>query len=111
VWREYAENVAESITKGMRLIVTGRLKSRQYEHKDGGMRTVFEIDVEEVGPALRYATAQVTRTQKGSGGGGGGQQQQSPRRAPNDDPWASSNSRPSGGSDPWSTPTGEEPPF
>lgn len=62
VWRQYAENVAESLTKGMRVIVSGRLKQRSYETREGEKRTVVELDVEEVGPALRYATARVTRT-------------------------------------------------
>ncbi len=70
VWRQYAENVAESLQKGTRVIVSGRLKSRSYETREGEKRTVFEIDVDEVGPALRYATAKVTRTQGGGGGGG-----------------------------------------
>lgn len=74
VWRQYAENVAESLQKGMRVIVQGRLKSRSYETREGEKRTVFELDVEEIGPALRYATAKVTRTSGGGGGysGGGG---------------------------------------
>lgn len=89
VWRQYAENVAESLTKGMRVIVQGRLKQRSYETKEGEKRTVFEVDVEEVGPALRNATAKVTRIQRQGGGqqaqgygqqGGGGQ-------APTQDPW------------------------
>ncbi len=70
VWRQAAENVAESLQKGMRVIVQGRLKSRSYETREGERRTVFEIDVDEIGPALRYATAKVTRTSSGSGGGG-----------------------------------------
>jgi len=73
VWRQAAENVAESLQKGMRVIVQGRLKSRSYETREGERRTVFEIDVDEIGPALRYATAKVQRTS--SGGGGGGRQQ------------------------------------
>jgi single-strand DNA-binding protein len=88
VWRQAAENVAESLQKGMRVVVQGRLKSRQYETREGEKRTVFEIDVDEVGPSLKYATAKVTRTTRsggqdggGYGGGGGGGQQ---------DPWASS---------------------
>ena len=104
VWRQAAENVAESLQRGMRVIVQGRLKSRQYETREGEKRTVFEIDVEEVGPSLKSATAKVARAsrQGGAGGGfgggqqgggfGGGQQgggfgggQQS---APADDPWA-----------------------
>lgn len=71
VWRQYAENVAESLQKGMRVIVSGRLKSRSYETREGEKRTVFEVDVDEIGPALRYATAKVTRTTSGGGGGGG----------------------------------------
>ncbi len=87
VWRQYAENVAESLTKGTRVIVQGRLKQRSYETREGEKRTVVEMEVDDVGPALRYATAKVTRTQRGdsgfsggSGGSGGG--------APADDPWA-----------------------
>lgn len=71
VWRQAAENVAESLTKGMRVVVQGRLKSRSYETREGEKRTVFEVDVDEVGPSLRYATAKVTRTQGGGSGGGG----------------------------------------
>lgn len=83
VWRQAAENAAESLQRGMRVIVQGRLKSRSYETREGEKRTVFEIDVEEVGPSLRNATAKVTKTTRsGPGGsgasfGGGG-----------DDPWA-----------------------
>ncbi|QIK72409.1 single-stranded DNA-binding protein [Propioniciclava coleopterorum] len=73
VWRQAAENAAETLTKGMRVIVQGRLKSRSYETREGERRTVFEIEVDEVGPSLRYATAKVNRT---SGGGGGGYSQQ-----------------------------------
>ena len=85
VWRQAAENVAESLVKGMRVVVQGRLKQRQYETREGEKRTVYELDVEEVGPSLKYATAKVTRTTRqgaggGYSGGGGGQQQ--------DDPWA-----------------------
>lgn len=64
VWREQAENAAQTLTKGMRVIVTGRLKSRTFDTDEGGRRTVFEIDAEEVGPSLRYAAAQVTRAQR-----------------------------------------------
>lgn len=63
VWREAAENVAESLTKGMRVIISGRLKSRSYETKEGEKRTVIELEVDEVGPSLTFATAKVTRTQ------------------------------------------------
>ena len=72
VWRQYAENVAESLTKGMRVIVTGRLKQRSYETREGEKRTVFEVEVDDVGPALRNATAKVNRVQREGGGGGGG---------------------------------------
>jgi single-strand DNA-binding protein len=76
VWRDAAENVAESLGRGTRVIVSGRLKSRSYETKEGEKRTVIEMEVDEVGPSLRYASAKVTKTQRGSGGGGfgGGQQ-------------------------------------
>lgn len=72
VWREAAENVAESLTKGMRVIVQGRLKARSYDDRDGNRRTSWELDVDEVGPALKFATAKVTRAQRSGGGGGGG---------------------------------------
>lgn len=74
-WRDMAENIAESLTKGMRVIVTGNLKQRSYQTKEGENRTVYEIDVAEVGPSLRYATAQVNRAdrQGGQQGSGGGQ--------------------------------------
>jgi len=71
VWREAAENVAESLTKGMRVIVSGRLKSRSYETKEGEKRTVIELEVDEIGPSLRYANAKVNRTQRAGGGGAG----------------------------------------
>src|ERR1700710_2179043 len=71
VWREAAESVAESLTKGTRVIVTGRLVQRSYETREGEKRTVYELQVDEVGPSLRYATAKVTRTQRSGGGGGG----------------------------------------
>jgi single-strand DNA-binding protein len=71
VWRDAAENVAESLARGTRVIVSGRLKSRSYETKEGEKRTVVEMEVDEVGPSLRYATAKVNRTQRGGGGGGG----------------------------------------
>ncbi|WP_255949444.1 single-stranded DNA-binding protein [Streptomyces odontomachi] len=107
VWRQAAENVAESLQRGMRVIVQGRLKQRSYEDREGVKRTVYEIDVDEVGASLRNATAKVTKTagrggQGGYGGGpGGGQQggggswgggpgggQQQGGGAPADDPWA-----------------------
>ncbi|TKA11460.1 single-stranded DNA-binding protein [Actinacidiphila oryziradicis] len=73
VWRQAAENVAESLQRGMRVIVQGRLKQRSYEDREGVKRTVYELDVEEVGPALSRATAKVTKTTGGGGQGGGGQ--------------------------------------
>lgn len=110
VWREAAENVAESLTKGMRVIVTGRLKSRSYETKEGEKRTVIELEVDEIGPSLKYANAKVNRTQRsGNGGGssqgggfGGGQQ------AAQDDPWATPGVSSSSG---WGSGPDSEPPF
>ncbi len=117
VWRQYAENVAESLTKGTRVIVSGRLKSRSYETREGERRTVFEVDVDEVGPALRYATAQVTRTTRGGSGGGGGNWQGNQGggggQRPSD-PWGGSGSSGGdnrGGNDPWAQQQPEEPPF
>lgn len=134
IWREAAENVAESLTKGTRVIVSGRLKSRTYDTKEGEKRTVMELEVDEIGPSLRYANAKVNRTQRSGGQGGnnfgggnggnggnfggntggqggygggnfGGQQQQS---APASDPWAT----PGGGSQGWGAgPDNSEPPF
>ena len=91
VWRDAAENVAESLQRGTRVLVTGRLKSRSYETKEGEKRTVIEMEVDEVGPSLRYATAKVARTQRGqgSGGGFGGQGGQTGGYAGQEsDPWA-----------------------
>ncbi len=104
VWRQYAENVAESLTKGMRVIVTGRLKQRSYETREGEKRTVVEMDVDDVGPALKSATAKVNRVQRDGGGGfgGGSGGGSSSASASNDDPWASG---PSGGAG------FDEPPF
>lgn len=68
VWREFAEHVAGSLTKGMRVIATGRLKQRSYQDREGNNRTSIELDIDEIGPSLRYATAQVTRAANGSGG-------------------------------------------
>ncbi|MFD7412097.1 single-stranded DNA-binding protein [Kitasatospora purpeofusca] len=125
VWRQPAENVAESLQRGMRVIVQGRLRQRSYETKEGEKRTVFEVEVDEVGPSLRSATAKVTRANRSGGpggapggggfgggpqgggqgggnwGGGGGQQgggwggNSGGQSGPSDDPWASS--APSGG--------------
>jgi single-strand DNA-binding protein len=113
VWRQAAENVAESLQKGMRVIVQGRLRSRSYETRDGERRTVFEIDVDEIGPALRYATARVTRNASGSSQGGASRP---PAGGSGDDPWAGGAPTPAGarssqGSDPWATPQSDEPPF
>jgi single-strand DNA-binding protein len=72
VWRDAAENVAESLQRGSRVLVTGRLRSRTYDTKEGEKRTVIEMEVDEVGPSLRYATAKVAKTTRGGGGGGGG---------------------------------------
>jgi single-strand DNA-binding protein len=72
IWREAAENVAESLTRGARVIVSGRLKQRSFETREGEKRTVVELEVDEIGPSLRYATAKVNKVGRGSGGGGGG---------------------------------------
>ena len=85
VWREAAENVAESLTKGMRVIASGFLKSRSYETKEGEKRTVIEFEVQEIGPSLRYANAKVNRTQRNGNGFGSGQSAPAPQQ---DDPWA-----------------------
>ncbi|HWU09095.1 MAG TPA: single-stranded DNA-binding protein [Streptomyces sp.] len=114
VWRQAAENVAESLQRGMRVVVQGRLKQRSYEDREGVKRTVYELDVEEVGPSLKNATAKVTKTtgrggqgggqggygagQQGGGnwgGGPGGGGQQGGGGAPADDPWATN--APAGG--------------
>lgn len=99
VWREFAENVAGTLSKGARVIATGRLKQRNYETKEGEKRTSFEIEVDEIGPSLRYATAQVTRTTSGGsrGGQGGGQG--------DDGAWApASSSAGASSGDVWNTP-------
>src|SRR5215207_8397749 len=93
VWRQAAENVAESLTKGMRLIVQGRLRQRSYETKEGEKRTVYEVEVDEVGPSLRNATAKVNKSSRQGGGGGGG----GFGGGPADDPWASASPAPSSG--------------
>src|SRR3954467_1024014 len=85
IWRQAAENVAESLQKGMRVVAQGRLKQRSYETREGEKRTVVELDVEEVGPSMKYATAKVTRATRSSGDGGYGSQ-----GGGGDDPWASS---------------------
>jgi single-strand DNA-binding protein len=124
VWRDAAENVAESLQRGSRVIVTGRLKSRSYDTKEGEKRTVMELEVDELGPSLRYATAKVNKTSRGGGnsggsggysGGGnfgsgnsggysGGGNSGGGSSAPADDPWATGPAGGFGGSQ-------EEPPF
>jgi single-strand DNA-binding protein len=97
IWREAAENVAESLTRGARVIVTGRLKQRSFETREGEKRTVMEVEVDEIGPSLRYATAKVNKASRGGGGGGFGSGGGSrpapaaaqPSSAPADDPWGS----------------------
>ena len=74
MWRQAAENVAESLSKGMRVIVQGRLRQRSYESREGERRSIFEVEVDEVGPSLSFATAQVTRASRGGGQGGYGNQ-------------------------------------
>jgi single-strand DNA-binding protein len=135
VWRDAAENVAESLQRGARVLVSGRLKSRSYETKEGEKRTVIEMDVDEVGPSLKYATAKVNRTQRGTGGGGfnsggnaaaaGGQSGGTAagsggKSAPAEDPWATGPSVPAntGGGQPAGQqggrakgPSYDEPPF
>ncbi|MBM9468915.1 single-stranded DNA-binding protein [Nakamurella leprariae] len=114
IWRQAAENVAESLTRGSRVIVSGRLKQRSFETKEGEKRTVIELEVDEIGPSLRYATAKVNRVARADGGsggggfgggggggyGGGGGGRSAP---PSDDPWGSA--PPAGGG------YSDEPPF
>jgi single-strand DNA-binding protein len=108
--------VAESLTKGMRVIVSGRLKSRSYETKEGEKRTVIELEVDEIGPSLRYANAKVNRSQRSGGQAGqgnvgfGGQGNTSPAGQPaaQDDPWAIPATSTAGG---WGTGADSEPPF
>lgn len=103
IWRQAAENVAESLTRGMRVIVQGRLRQRSFETKEGEKRTVIELEADEIGPALRYATAKVNKVSRGQGGsggfGGGG------ASAPAEDPWGSAPPAGSGGG------FSDEPPF
>lgn len=123
IWRQAAENVAESLQRGMRVVVQGRLKARSYETREGEKRTVFEIDVEEIGPSLKFATAKVNRVSRSGGGSyGGGQPNQGgggQGGGQAEDPWATPAPAPSapaaggGGNDPWGAPgvASEEPPF
>jgi single-strand DNA-binding protein len=102
IWREAAENVAESLTRGSRVIVTGRLKQRSFETREGEKRTVYEVEVDEIGPSLKYATAKVNKASRsggggggfgggngGGGGGGGSRPAAAASDAPADDPWGS----------------------
>jgi len=94
VWRQAAENVAESLTRGMRVIVSGRLRQRSYETKEGEKRTVYEVEVDDVGPSLRNASAKVNRASRNGSGGGqgrppGGQGGQGAQGGADADPWAS----------------------
>ena len=101
-WREFAEHVAGSLTKGSRVVATGRLKQRSYETKEGEKRTSIELEIDEIGPSLRYATAQVTRAPGGSSNAssGGGRPQGG---AVADEPWAAA-APAAGGDDVWNTP-------
>ena len=104
VWREFAEHVAGSLTKGMRVIATGRLKQRSYQDREGNNRTAIELEVDEIGPSLRYATAQVTRA-------AGGNASSAPA-APADEPWATPGTQTT--ADAWATPQptyGDDTPF
>jgi single-strand DNA-binding protein len=115
IWREAAENVAESLTRGARVIVSGRLKQRSFETREGEKRTVVEVEVDEIGPSLRYATAKVNKASRsggggggfGSSGGGGGDRggSRGGSSEPKDDPWGSA---PASGSFSGSD---DEPPF
>jgi single-strand DNA-binding protein len=110
VWRQAAENVAETLTRGMRVMVSGRLRQRSFETREGEKRTVVELEVDEVGPSLRYATAKVNKVSRGGGGGGfgggsGGGGGGYGGSAPADDPWGSA---PPAGSGPVAD---DEPPF
>ncbi len=110
VWRQAAENVAESLQRGMRVIVVGRLRQRSYETREGEKRTVYEIEADEVGPSLRSASAKVNRTNRSTGGFGGGQSGAtgqggyggSTDARPSDDPWAA---------EPGDSGFSDEPPF
>jgi single-strand DNA-binding protein len=119
IWRQAAENVAESLTRGARVVVQGRLKQRSFETKEGEKRTVVELEVDEIGPSLRYATAKVNKVSRGGGGGGdfggggggggfngGGGNRGGGGGAPADDPWGSAPPAGGGGGG-----FAEEPPF
>ncbi|MFT7870299.1 MULTISPECIES: single-stranded DNA-binding protein [Amycolatopsis] len=111
IWRQAAENVAESLTRGARVVVQGRLKQRSFETKEGEKRTVVELEVDEIGPSLRYATAKVNKVSRGGGGdfggGGGGGNRGGGGGMPADDPWGSAPAASGGGGGGFS----DEPPF
>ena len=117
VWRQAAENVAESLQRGMRVIVTGRLKQRNYETKEGEKRTVYEVEVDDVGPSLRSASAKVNRVSRGSEGGFSGGGNSNRGSSGNGGGFASQGAPSGGGSrggeDPWASDAGysDEPPF
>ena len=108
VWREFAEHVAGSLTKGMRVIAQGRLRQRSYQDREGNNRTAIELEVDEIGPSLRYATAQVTRAASNGGG-----QSSRPQQQVSDEPWSTPGSSGSSSADAWSTPGsfGDDTPF
>jgi single-strand DNA-binding protein len=113
VWRQAAENVAESLQRGARVILSGRLRQRSYETKEGEKRTVMELEVDEIGPSLRYATAKVQKMSRSSGGGfgsssGGGA---AGGGLGADDPWATATPAPSGGGGGGGGSFDDEPPF
>ena len=122
VWRQAAENAAESLTRGMRVIVSGRLRQRSYETKEGEKRTVYEVEVDDVGPSLRNASAKVNRAARSNGNGGGQGVQGGPGGARPSGGGQGSGGQGSGGqggsgenTDPWSGDGGDgysdEPPF
>jgi single-strand DNA-binding protein len=108
IWRQAAENVAESLQRGMRVVAQGRLKQRSFETREGEKRTVIELDVDEVGPSLKYATAKVNRTQRGSSSGGYGSSGSASGGDAADDPWGTP--APAGGGS-GSGGFSDEPPF
>lgn len=120
IWREAAENVAETLTKGMRVIAQGRLRSRSYDTKEGERRTVMELEINEIGPSLQFASAKVTRSSRS----GGGNRQSAPSQsappqnqpqqgggwnAPAADPWKQPEQQQNNGG--WGNPGADEPPF
>lgn len=113
IWRDAAENVVESLTRGTRVVAQGRLVMRPYTTKEGENRTSTELQVDEIGPSLRYASAKVNRTQRTQGAQQGAQGAQGGQQAPSDDPWATGPQRGAqvqqqGG---WGQPSNDEPPF